>query len=266
MSSKVTFLLLILIGALFTGVAVFISTTPINLETIMFIAIFGILGVAIFCLGVFKLFQTIINLGKEKRALENGSPSYGIVVKVKTAASTTTNNYKKSYYFITIRFLDEFGEKREYTLAEQFDEPSTAYLVNKDKVSLMVYNKICALNEEVMDEAYEMDDEEIRRIIKRCFKAHATEDLDKKFEEATAKAFHKIADVVEKNETVFKGVNVILYFIFRIVPSLVAIGILTLVAFNAADMITAIVCGVFAVIVLISMISMLMKVKKIRRR
>lgn len=264
MNSKVTFLLVILIGLIFTGVAVFMITSSNAIDALLFIIIFGILGPVILVAGIYKLIQNIICSSKEKKALYDGMPTTGVVSKVTNAATTNVNGHMTGYYFITISFNNDMGEQKEYTLANQYNDNQTAYLIKKDRIDIMVRNDVCALTEEFPDEIYDMDIEEVSSLINGRFKKYKTMEMV----EATEKAALKIGEVSYEIEKKLSPIITAIYIIFGLIPT-IGVGIfLVYVAFNAADMVTSIVIGVFALLVFIASISTINRIRKgkIRRR
>lgn len=262
MSSKITFLLMILLGAVFSGIAVFMAFGPNDMESIMFVIIFGMIGGSVLCIGIFKLIQTIINSGRERRALDNGYAGYGAVSVVKTAMSVSSPGRKTSYYFITIMFFDEMGQKKEYTLADQFNEHQTAYLINKENISIMIDGNVCALADEIPEEAYEVDEDVVIKTIKKAFKAHATEDMERKLLEATGRTLQTIDNTLEQT----KGVRNVLFIIFAIVPTLISIMFILGIAISAKDNITRIAFSAFAILMVVAMVTSTLRIKNGRRR
>ena len=259
MSSRSSFLVLIIIGLVFSAVsAAIVISDPMELLNPgmwVFIAV----SIAVTCAGFYKFFQSLFKSFKENRVKRNGYHATGTICKVDVSASVSTMNNKTEYYFVTVKFTNDMGEECLYQVSDHYDKHTTAWFIKKGIISIIQSGKTCFIDEDTSG-SIDIEDAEANRLIKSLLNTKIVDSVSNGVNTAL-KTANKVDETVSKIAT---PVMLVLFFIFGLMPLLLgAIIVVTCVIF-IDDLVTRIICGIIALLLIGSIIAILKKIKKYR--
>lgn len=259
MSSRSSFLVLIVIGLVFSAVsAAIVISDPMELLNPgmwLFIAV----SIAVTCAGIYKFFQSLFKSFKEKRVRKNGYHATGTVCGVEPSASVNTMNNKTEYYFVTVKFTNDMGEECLYQVSDHYDKHTTAWFIKKGVISIIQGGKTCFIDEDT-DGAIDIEDAEANRLIKPLLNTKVFDNVANGVNGAL-KTANKVDETVSKIAT---PIMLVLFIIFGLCPLILGTIIVIITVIFVDDLIARIICGIIALLMIASIIAILRKIKKYR--
>ena len=230
MGAKLGYFLYIVFGAFFLFLGVWLVVDVISIKNVFVLTILG--GVGLFLMGIgFKfLFENIRKSIKERKVLKDGMVGTGMVLSVSNSAAYSVNGELTAFYFVTIRFINQMGEKCDYELANHYDTYQVAYMIKKGKLNIIMKDDVCVIDED-LTEAYNLDKNVAKKTAKRFLVPSGLEKVENKMSNMVLDNKEKIYTVAYYNE-VIKSVILAVCIFVAFFPFLFVFGPLFMVLYG----------------------------------